>query len=144
MVWGGDGDDGIDFPPPPLPPIGGGGEDPLFIPNVLGLTLSAATAEITGDGFVVGSVTFQSASAQPPGGVFMRSAQAQDVPVVVDQKPEGGEQKPRGTSVDLVMSGPPIDISEPSSLALLVIGLVLLAMLVGVRGDRKHQIEPIE
>jgi hypothetical protein len=137
----GDGDngDGIDIPPPPLPPVGGGGEDPLFIPNVLGLTLPAATAEITGDGFVVGSVTFQSASAQPPGGVFIRSAQAQEEPVVVDQKPKGGEQKLRGTSVDLVMSGSPIAVSEPSSLALLVVGLFLLAMLATVRRYKKQR-----
>jgi len=117
------------------PPTGGGGAE-FIVPNVLGLTLPAATTEITGAGYVVGTLTFQSADASPPGGLFIGSAHAQVEPTVVEQRPNGGTVRPKGDSVDLVMSAPPIDIPEPSSLALLILGLALLAMLLWVRRPR--------
>jgi beta-lactam-binding protein with PASTA domain len=99
------------------------------------MTLPAATAEINGDGYVVGDVTFQAADAQPPGGLIIGSAHAQVEPTVVDQKPDGGTTRPKGDSVDLVLSGP-LPVSEPSSLALFILGLALLAMLLWVRRPR--------
>ena len=133
---GGPGDPAPPPPLPPLPPPTGGGGDEFIVPNVLGLTLPAATTEITGEGYVVGTVTFQSADAAPPGGLFIGSAHAQVEPTVVEQRPNGGTVRPKGDSVDLVLSGPPIDIPEPSSLALLILGLALLAMLLWVRRPR--------
>jgi hypothetical protein len=128
---GGDGTGGTN--PPPPGDFSAGGTDMAIVPDVLGMTLPAATAEINGAGFSVGNVTVQSADARPPGGLFIGSAHAQEEPTVVGQNPDGGEEKPRGSNVNLVMSGLPIAISEPSSLALLFLGLALLAMLLWVR-----------
>jgi hypothetical protein len=134
---GGDGGGGNgDTPPPTLPPPGGGsggGGDEFIVPNVLGLTLPAATAEINSAGFVVGTVTFQSADARPPGGLFIGYAHAQTEPTVVGQNPNGGASRPKGDPVDLDMSGPLLPVPEPSSLALFILGLALLAMLLWVR-----------
>jgi hypothetical protein len=119
----------------PTPPgdFSAGGTDLAIVPDVIGMTLPVATAEINAEGFSVGSITIQTADARPPGGLFIGSAHAQVEPTVVQQSPIGGEEKPVGSNVNLVMSGPPIDISEPSSLALLILGLALLAMLMWVR-----------
>ncbi len=132
---GGTGGTGGGPSPPPPGDFSTGGDDMGIVPDVLGLTLAAATAEITGEGFVVGDVTVQGADAAPSGGLIIGSAHAQEEPTVVDQNPNGGAQKTLGSKVDLVMSGF-IAISEPSSLVLFIVGLALLAMVLWVRRPR--------
>ena len=62
------------------------------VPDVIGMTLAEATAEIEGEELVVGSVTGDG--------------------VVVDQTPDAGTFVDFGTEVDLVLDGPP-DLEDP-------------------------------
>jgi beta-lactam-binding protein with PASTA domain len=55
--------------------------------------LAVATAEILGDGFALGDV-----SGSPDG------YEPNDDSIVIDQSPNPGQKRPRGSSIDLVVS----------------------------------------
>jgi beta-lactam-binding protein with PASTA domain len=59
------------------------------------VTLDAATAKITDDGFVVGTVTATPAGSSP----------APDW-IVIDQSPNPGRKRPPGAAINLVLADP--------------------------------------
>ena len=66
----------------------------VSVPNVVGLTQSAATTAITGAGLVVGTVTQQSSATVPAGSV-------------ISQNPAAGTSVAAGSAVNLVVSTGP-------------------------------------
>jgi len=75
----------------------------VVVPNVVGLTQSAATAAITGANLVVGTVTQQSSASVPAGNV-------------ISQSPLAAASVAPGSAVSLVVStGPAVDTQPPSA-----------------------------
>jgi beta-lactam-binding protein with PASTA domain len=85
------------------------------VPDVVGLTESAATAAITGAGLTIGSITRQSSASVPAGHVII-------------QNPVAGTSVADGSAVNLVVSsGPPIDVPD-------VVGLEQTAAAAAIMG----------
>jgi hypothetical protein len=79
--------------------VSSGSTSKVSVPNVVGLTQSAATTAITNARLVLGIVTQQSSETVPAGSV-------------ISQKPKGGTKAAAGSAVKLVISnGPSNDIS---------------------------------
>ena len=75
------------------------------VPDVVGMTQSAAESAIDAAGLVVGTVDQASSSTVPKGNV-------------ISQSPAAGTSMASGSAVDLVVSsGPPDDIADPNLLA---------------------------
>ena len=88
----------------------------VSVPNVVGLTQSAASTAITGAGLVVGTVTTQSSSTVPAGSV-------------ISQNPSSGTSVAPGTAVNLVVSSGPASVSVPN-----VVGLTQSAASTAITG----------
>jgi beta-lactam-binding protein with PASTA domain len=82
-----------------------GGAGQVAVPNVVGLTQSAATSAITGAGLVVGSVSSSTSTTVPAGSV-------------ITQSPLGGSQAAPGSSVALIISSGPPPIAVPDVVGL--------------------------
>ncbi len=77
----------------------------ISVPNVVGLTQSAASSAITTAGLVVGTVTMQSSSTVPAG-------------IVVSQSPASGASVTSGSAVNLVVSSGPAPVTVPNVVGL--------------------------
>jgi serine/threonine-protein kinase len=82
-------------PPPTPPPTPTPPPAQLTVADYRCTTLSQATTDIVGDGFVVGTVT-----PQPAG--YTADADS----IVIDQAPKPGQKRPPGTAIDLVVYDP--------------------------------------
>ncbi len=72
---------------------------PVIVPNVVGLSESAATAALTGAGLTLGAVTRQASATVPAGSV-------------IGQNPAAGASVARSAPVDLVVSSGPIRVPD--------------------------------
>ena len=111
---------------------GSGGDGLVLVPDLIGLPVGNATSLVTSIGFVVGNVVKKSKSASLFEGLFIGTAHAQGAPsdcIVIDQFPSQGERVPVGTAIDLTcqINIAAVAVSEPSSSALFLFGLVALA-----------------
>jgi beta-lactam-binding protein with PASTA domain len=88
----------------------------IAVPNVVGLTQSAAGTAITGAGLTVGTVTTQSSSTAPSG-------------TVISQSPAGGASVAGGSAVSLVVSSGPAKDTVPN-----VVGLTQSAAGTAITG----------
>lgn len=95
----------------------------VTVPDVTGEDLATATADLTGVGLVVGTVTDQSSDTVPAGDI-------------IDQSPVGGDVVPTGTAVDMDISvGPaPNNIPDVTNTSLEIADEILAAagFVVGV------------
>ncbi|MGA2601334.1 MAG: choice-of-anchor tandem repeat GloVer-containing protein [Bryobacteraceae bacterium] len=73
----------------------------VTVPNVVGLTQTAATTSITGVGLVLGTVTMASSSSVPSGDV-------------ISQNPTAGTSVNLGSAVNLVISTGPAQVAVPN------------------------------
>ncbi len=73
----------------------------VTVPNVVGMTQSAASSAITGAGLTVGTVTTQSSSTVPSG-------------QVISQNPAAGASVASGSAVNLVVSSGPANVTVPN------------------------------
>ena len=100
----------------------------IVVPNVVGLTQAAATTAITNAGLVVGTVTQQNSANVPAGNV-------------ISQNPAANASVAPGSSVDLVVSSGPANVTVPN-----VVGLPQAALFTSttnsgpVVGTVKHSI----
>ena len=128
-------------PPPPSPPpppagptdgtdfTGSGGGETVEVPNVHGFPLGQAIATITGVGLVVGEVRPAGQQTGALMGTIVRSAHAEEEPVVDFTIPPAGTFVALGSSVIFVLFAPTAPIPEPSTLALFAMGLGLLILI---------------
>src|SRR4051812_7432711 len=86
------------------------------VPNVVGLTQTAATGAITGAGLVLGGVTTSASSTVPAG-------------VVISQSPIAGSQVAAGSAVALVVSSGPSQVAVPN-----VVGLTQASATTAITG----------
>jgi beta-lactam-binding protein with PASTA domain len=93
-------------------PIGG-----ISVPNVIGLTQSAATSAITGAGLALGMVTAQSSATIPSG-------------LVISETPTAGTTVASGSAINLVVSSGPASVSVPN-----VVGLTQAAATTAITGS---------
>ena len=82
------------------------GPAPVSVPNVVGMTQSAATTAITNAELVVGTVTQQSSATVPEG-------------KVISQSPTAGTDVANGSAVNLVVSTGPATVSVPDVVGLM-------------------------
>ena len=123
---------------PPSGSGGGGGEELVDVPNVIGLTLEQAITTIIGADLVVGNVTIQGQQTGSLMDTIVRPAHAQEEPKCCVQDPVACQVcvEP-GTSVDIVLCPEPeAAIPEPSTLALFATGLGLLILMTWWRRRR--------
>ncbi len=115
---------------PPSGSGGGGGEELVDVPNVIGLTLEQAITTIIGADLVVGNVTIQGQQTGSLMDTIVRPAHASEEPKCCVQDPVACEicVEP-GTSVDMVFCPEAAAIPEPSTLALFATGLGLLVLI---------------
>jgi PASTA domain len=92
------------------------GPQMVTVPNVVGLTLGAATTAITGAQLVVGTTTPQNSSTVATGNV-------------INQDPASGSSVAQGSSVNLVISSGPQMVTVPN-----VVGLTLDAATTAITG----------
>jgi hypothetical protein len=76
------------------------GSATVLVPQLVGLTQSAATAALTAARFTVGAITTVTSTAVPAGSV-------------IDQTPAAGESVSAGTSVALLISAGPAPVTVP-------------------------------
>ncbi len=88
----------------------------VLVPNVVGLTQTAATTSITGAGLVVGTVSTASSSTVPSGSV-------------ISEAPLAGTSVAVGASVNLVVSSGPAQVLVPN-----VVGLTQTAATTSITG----------
>ncbi len=124
-----------ELPPPPTDIVetvsGGSGVASVIVPFVVGLGLEEAQAKIVAASLTIGTVTIENTTVGSLGNLMIRTAKAQAPEgTVLKQDPVGGTAVPEFTPVALDVAGAPIPISEPASLILFALGLVILAMLL--------------
>ncbi len=93
----------------------------LAVPNLIGASQAAASAEITGAGLVIGTITSVSSTTVPSGDV-------------ISENPAAGTMVSAGSAVGLVISsGPPVDATPP----------VIAAQIVGTMGNNGWYISSV-
>jgi PASTA domain len=121
------------FPSASLPSVaagGGGGEDSVLVPNVIGNTVADARSAIEGAGLSVGDVTVTQRKAMLDGVIGV--AWALEELIVIGQHPGPGTlvSADDPPPVDLEAEAPPEAIPEPASLLLYATGLAFIVIVM--------------
>jgi PASTA domain/PEP-CTERM motif len=123
------------FPSQVLPAAtagGGGGEEFVTVPNLIGETVAEARNAIAAAGLSIGQITVSERRAMLDGIVGVAWADDADSATVVDQSPPPGAEAGPGDPVDLTAEFS-VAIPEPASLLLFATGLALIVIAMARR-----------
>jgi 6-phosphogluconolactonase (cycloisomerase 2 family) len=99
---------------------GGGGASQVTVPNVVGMTQSAATTAITGAGLMVGTVTMASSATVASGSV-------------ISQNPAAAAYVASGSAVNLTVSSGPAQVAVPNEVGTTTQAAVLTLTNAGLK-----------